>query len=155
MEMRGDLRRGEFVEGHGPVQYAGEETVEALRARRERREPKGGVVLALSGADPAAFGSEPPLSPQDLAAFSEGDERVRLTAGGELTFAGEVSDHGLREALLAFQEVKRRARDPLARPRLLAVKEISGRPVAGSPYAPLLASLGFTRDGGAYVWRAI
>ena len=31
MELRGDVRRGEFVEGDGPIQYAEPEVVEELR----------------------------------------------------------------------------------------------------------------------------
>ena len=62
MELRGDVRRGEFVEGDGPLQYAEPEVVEELRRMREARDegdPSDGLA-ALAGSDPALLGLETP-----------------------------------------------------------------------------------------------
>jgi ATP-dependent Lhr-like helicase len=160
MELCGDVRRGEFVEGDGPLQYAEPEVVEELRRRREDRdegEPGDGLA-ALAGSDPALLGLDTPR--EGFCVLRHGAPVLSLAGTGELGF-GETaaSDRVLRAALTELQGLLRRARDPLGRPRRLVVATVatagSSRPAAGSPLAPLLEALGFTRDGTSYSWRAL
>ncbi|HVO52360.1 MAG TPA: hypothetical protein VMV60_15310 [Thermoanaerobaculia bacterium] len=151
MEMRGDLRRGEFLEGRGPVQYAEEETVETLR-RLER--PSGDEpALAVAGAaDPVLEGLD---AHGGWVALAGGEVLFSLDASGALAPAASATDRALTAALGALQDLLRRSRDPLGRPRRLAVSTVGGRSAAGAPLTPLLESLGFTRDLGSLVWRAL
>jgi ATP-dependent Lhr-like helicase len=160
MELRGDVRRGEFVEGDGPLQYAEPEVVEELRRMREERDegdPADGLA-ALAGSDPALLGLETPR--EGYFVLRHGAPVLVLSGLAELDL-GETaaSDRVLRAALTELQGLRRRARDPLGRPRRLVVTTIvaagSSRPAAGSPLSPLLEALGFTRDGTTYAWRAL
>jgi len=153
LEMRGELRRGEFVAGGGPVQYAEEETVERLRRRREGAERE--AIAAVSGADPVAIALQPPAQRDELVALSAGAVVCRLEPGGALSTAGEVGDETLRAALAEMQLLKRRGRDPLARPRRLLIESVDGAPMVGSRLGPLLEALGFTRERDGYAWRAL
>ncbi len=149
MEMRGDLRRGEFVEGRGPLQYAEEETVERLRRPRASG---GGVLAAAGAADPVLDG----LSLRGgWAVLEDGEALLTLDGAGALSVAEGAGDRSVRAALGGLQELLRRARDPLGRPRRLAVSTIGGRPAAGAPLARLLEDLGFTRDLASLAWRAL
>lgn len=151
MEMRGDLRRGEFLEGRGPLQYAEEETVDSLR----RAERPGDAELALTvagAADPVLDG----IGARDgWAALSGGGLLFSLDGAGELTTGPAVADRALKAGLAALQELLRRSRDPLGRPRRLAVASVNGRPAAGAPLSPILEALGFSRDLGTLTWRAL
>jgi len=148
MEMRGDLRRGTFVEGYGPLQYAEEETVDALRALA--RPDDGELALAVAGGgDPVLASLEPSPSRDSFVVLSAGEPVLRFGAGGAFTLAPGTPDRTLRAGLAALQDLLRRARDPLGRPRRLRLA------APGSPLAPLLEQLGFVRDLGSYVWRAL
>ena len=160
MELRGDLRRGEFVEGDGPLQYAEPEVVEELRRMREASEggaPEEGLsVLAVS--DPALVGLGVPR--EGHCVLRHGAPVLFLSGAGELDLGETLEpDRVLRAGFAELQGLLRRARDPLGRPRRLVVTTIvsggSSRPAAGSSLAPLLEGLGFTRDGTAYAWRAL
>ena len=151
MEMRGDLRRGEFVEGRGPVQYAEEETVESLR-RKDRREG-GEPALAVAGASDPVLDS---LAVRDgWVILAGGEVLVTLDGAGAFTNAEGATDRSVKTAVLVLQDLLRRSRDPLGRPRRLAVSTVNGRAAAGAPLAPIFEELGFSRDLGAMVWRAL
>lgn len=160
MELRGDLRRGEFVEGDGPLQYAEPEVVEELRRMREapdEGDPANGLA-ALAASDPALLGLDTPR--EGYCVLRHGAPALSCSTQGELDLgASPVSDRVLRASLGELQALLRRARDPLGRPRRLVVATVASagasRPAAGSPVAPLLEGLGFTRDGTAYSWRAL
>jgi len=160
MELRADVRRGEFVEGEGPLQYAEPETVEELRRMRESRdvgEPAEGLA-ALAGSDPALLGLDAPRD--GFCVLRHGVPVLTLAGTGELDLGAAPSpDRTLRAALGELQGLLLRARDPLGRPRRLAVAAIvsggASRPAAGAPLAPLLEGLGFARDGTSYSWRAL
>jgi len=151
MEMRGDLRRGEFVEGRGPLQYAEEETVAALRRRGGPGVAEPALAVAAA-ADPALEGAG---GRDGWVAVAGGETLLALDGAGALVTGGAGADRALKAALAALQELLRRGRDPLARPRRLAVASVNGRPAAGSPLVPLLEELGFARDLGSLVWRAL
>ena len=160
MELRGDVRRGEFVEGDGPLQYAEPEVVEELRRMREARVEDGprADLAALAGSDPALVGL---AAPRDgWCVLSRGAPVAILSGAGALDLGAEPApDRLLRAALAELQELLKRGRDPLGRPRRLVVATVASgaapRPAAGSPIAPLLEGLGFTRDGTSYSWRAL
>jgi hypothetical protein len=151
MEMRGDLRRGEFVEGRGPIQYAEEETVESLR-RKDRREAGEPALAVAAAADPVLDG----LDLRDgWAALAGGETLATLDGAGAFTTTGDATDRAVKSAVTALQDLLRRARDPLGRPRTLVVSTVNGRAAAGAPLAPVLEELGFSRDLGTLVWRAL
>jgi hypothetical protein len=160
MELCGDVRRGEFVEGDGPMQYAEPDVVEELRRAREARddgEPDEGLA-ALGGADPALLGLGAPR--EGFQVLRHGAPVLSLSGAGELDLgATPAPDRVLRAGLAELQGLLRKARDPLGRPRRLVVTAVVSagafRPAAGAPLAPLLEGLGFTRDGAAYSWRAL
>jgi len=160
MELRGDVRRGEFVEGDGPIQYAEPEVVEELRRMREAREegePENGLA-PLAGCDPALVGLSAPRD--GWCVLRHGSPVFTLSGAGDLDLGAEPApDRVLAAALAALQALVTRGRDPLGRPRRLVVASILGqgavRPAAGSPLAPLLERLGFLRDGSGYGWRAL
>lgn len=151
MEMRGDLRRGEFLEGRGPVQYADEETVETLR-RAAWPDGEERALAVASAADPVLEGIG---LASGWAALAGGEPLLTLDASGSLEIADGTTDRALRASLAALQDLLRRSRDPLGRPRRLAVSKVNARPAAGAPLAPVLESLGFSRDFGTLVWRAL
>ncbi len=160
MELRGDLRRGEFVEGDGPLQYAEPEVVEELRRMREAPDDgdPGVGLAALAASDPALLGLDTPRDGYSVLRY--GAPVLVLPGSGELDLGeSPASDRVLRAGFAELQALLRRARDPLGRPRRLVVETISSagssRPAAGSPLAPLLEGLGFTRDGTSYAWRAL
>lgn len=154
LEMRGDLRRGEFVAGHGPMQYAEAETVETLRERAADREGEPALSV-VGGADPVLVGLEPAPARDAWVALAGGEVLLRLDPDGALTAPGDTGDVPARRAVTELQSLLRRGRDPLARPRRLVVATVNGLPAAGSPIAPLLESLGFVRDDARYTWRAV
>jgi len=160
MELRGDVRRGEFVEGNGPLQYAEPDVVEELRRMREARDEEDphAELAALSGADPALVGVEAPRD--GWCVLSRGVPVATLSDAGALGLGDEPApDRVLRTALAELQELLRRGRDPLGRPRRLVVATVATgaapRPAAGSAVAPLLEAAAFTRDGTGYTWRAL
>jgi hypothetical protein len=151
MEMRGDLRRGEFLEGRGPIQYAEEETVDSLRRAERPRDTEPALAVA-GAADPALDG----LGLRDgWAALSGGAVLFTLDGAGALETGPAAPDRALKAGLAALQDLLRRSRDPLGRPRRLAVASVNGRTAAGAPLSPILEALGFSRDLGTLTWRAV
>ena len=159
MELRGDARRGEFVEGAGALQYAAEETVEELRAEREAREraPADPALSVVGGADPVLWGLLPAPDRDEWVALARGRPVLRLSPDGTLALGDPApADRLLRAALARTLDLLRRSRDPLGRARRIRVERIApSRPVAGSPLAPLLEEAGFVRDGAGYSFRAL
>lgn len=158
MELRGDARRGEFVAGAGPLQYALPETVEELRARREPSPPSEAPFLSVvGGADPVLWGLSPPPERDEWVALAAGRPVFRLSPDGTLSLDDPSSpDRLLRAALARTLELLRRSRDPLGRPRRVKVEHLApGRPVAGTAVALLLEEAGFVRDGAGYSFRAL
>ena len=130
MELRGQARRGYFVEGLSGAQFAWPAAVEALRAERPR------AAVLLSAMDPAcAWG---PLLPLDV---------TRVASN----FV--VVDHG-RPALV-LETSARRLRSLTDEPPLATLMSLGGSieidsindvPARESPLADALLALGFERD---------
>ena len=90
-----------------------------------------------------------PPSRDSFLILAAGKPLLRLEADGAFDLDPATPDRTLRAGIAALQDLLRRARDPLGRPRRLRIA------APGSPLAPLLEQLGFVRDSGAYVWRAL
>lgn len=167
LEMRGEVRRGYFVEGLPGIQFALPDVVELLRSvgRELWRDdgPSDGVslndqasvpIVVLNAADPAQlFGS-------DASGGSLRFQRVPTTAvatcGGQPVAVMEDSgasvlaatDHAATvpalRALARWWATRASGR--------LRVERWQGEPVLESPGAPLLEAAGFVRDFGGMLW---
>jgi ATP-dependent Lhr-like helicase len=161
MEMRGEVRRGYFVEGLPGVQFALPEAVERLRDWTHPDALDIEQPVLVNACDPAnLFGPALPGEPEtehDPARFLRipgnyvvllrGRPVLLLETGGErLAVFGGLSTSTLKEALkLAVEHVGRWQ-------RRLTLGEINGEPVLESSVAPLLEEVGFRREALVYVW---
>jgi ATP-dependent Lhr-like helicase len=160
-ELRGDLRRGYFVEGLSGVQYASDEAAEALARSTDTGRGRADPIL-ISTLDPAnVYGSGAPF---DIALLEGGTARLTRSSSNALVLFGGrpvliVEANGRRLTGLASateDELKRSVGllTSLARPsrRILKVETYNGAPALASPAAPWLAEAGFVRDhpGMAY-----
>ncbi len=173
LEMRGEVRRGYFVQGLPGVQFALPEAVEKLRALgrdQEAPEDDEGLVV-MNACDPANLYGP---APDDIG--SARGEDVPRTAGGQpLTFSRIPStwlvqgrglpilvaeDTGAR--LTSVQGVSeglvRRALQVLmdhmaSFEHRVTVQGWNGSPVLDSPGQQLLESLGFYRDYPGMTWE--
>jgi ATP-dependent Lhr-like helicase len=160
-ELRGELRRGYFVEGLSGVQYALPEAADEL-ARLAASPPSGAPAVLISSLDPAnLYGSGAPL---DIPLLEGGTARLTRAASNELVLIGGrpvliIEGHGRRlTGLASASEAELRSAlgllPTLAGParRVLKVETYNLAPTLASPAAPWLADLGFVRDppGMAY-----
>jgi ATP-dependent helicase Lhr and Lhr-like helicase len=154
-ELRGELRRGYFVEGLSGVQYATQEAADRLAELAGDSAGRNEPVL-ISTIDPAnLYGSGAPL---DIALLEGGTARlVRSAANLLVLIAGRpvliIEGHGKRlTGLASASESELRAAlgllSTLAGPsrRVLRVETFNEQPVLASPVAPSLIELGFVRD---------
>jgi ATP-dependent Lhr-like helicase len=151
-ELRGELRRGYFVEGLSGVQYAQAEAAEAL-ARAPAPEPRPTLLSTL---DPAnLYGSGAPL---DVPLLEGGTVRLLRSAssyvvqaagrpvliaegaGRRLTGLASASEEELRDALALLPRLAGPGR------RVLKVETYNNAAALASPAAPWLLELGFVRD---------
>jgi ATP-dependent Lhr-like helicase len=154
-ELRGELRRGYFVEGFSGVQYATEEAAEELTRLAGSPAPAAGEVVLAAG-DPAnLYGSGAPL---DIPLLDGGTARLSRIPGNYLVLLGgrpvliieaygkrltglpSASQAELQAALLRVVELARSHR------QVLKVETYNGEPALASPVASRLAELGFVRD---------
>lgn len=154
-ELRGEVRRGYFVEGLSGVQYALSETVEEL-ARLEIDPTGPPRPVLLSSLDPAnLYGSGAPL---DIPLLEGGTARFTRTSSNFLVLnAGRpilmIESFGKRlTGLASASEVELRAAmallPGLCSPsrRIMKVETYNTAATLASPAAPWLADLGFVRD---------
>jgi ATP-dependent Lhr-like helicase len=160
-ELRGEVRRGYFVEGLSGIQYATPEAAEAL-ARAGGDGGRGGAAVLVSTLDPAnLYGSGAPLDvdlleggtarlPRNAANFlvqKQGRPVLIVEAYGKrLTGLASASEEEIRESFALLQSL---AKPPRA---ALKVQAYNGTAAASSQAAVLLESVGFVRDhpGMAY-----
>jgi ATP-dependent Lhr-like helicase len=160
-ELRGEVRRGYFVEGLSGVQYALSETVEELGRLAGRSQASPQPVL-LSTLDPAnLYGTGAPL---DIPLLERGTARLTRSSSNFLVLlTGRpvliVEGHGRRltglaSAAQAELEAALALLPGLCGPsrRVLKVETYNTIPTLASPAVPWLANLGFVRDppGMAY-----
>ena len=161
MEMRGELRRGYFVQGMPGMQFALPEVVEQLRALRDL--PDDEALVLLNACDPAnRYG--PALDDGPLTAGGEPLAFARvpstwlvqhrglpiLVVGN--TFGDVTTLQGADEGLVA--RALHLVRDHLATfERRLTVETWNGGPILETSGVPLLEALGFVRSYPVMEWR--
>jgi len=154
-ELRGELRRGYFVEGLSGVQYAMEETVEALgrAAGAAGSDPRPVLLAALDPANLFGTGApfDVPLLEGGTARLPRWPSNLLVSVGGRpvliieahgrrLTGLGSASEPELRSALSLLASLVGPSR------RILKVETYNNAAALSSPAAPWLADLGFVRD---------
>jgi ATP-dependent Lhr-like helicase len=163
LELRGEIRRGYFVEGLSGVQYATEEAAEGLAALASGGGRDDAEVF-LAASDPAnLYGAGAPL---DVPLLEGGTARLSRAPGNFLALRGGrpiliVEAYGKRLTGLAsasaaeLDSALARVLE-LASPerRVLKVETYNGRPAHSCPVAPRLAELGFVRDYPAMTFYA-
>lgn len=170
MEMRGEVRRGYFVEGWSGAQFALPEAVEALRALRlnsgERRPPE---PVVMSACDPAnLFAAEPDRGPEQVE-----DDALRTVArlpsnhlvlwrghvavisqgeGRSLRVDPSLTTEAIRACLTALLShlSSRGQRASLGRP--VHIVQWNGTPVLESEGLAILEALGCYRDPPGVTW---
>jgi ATP-dependent Lhr-like helicase len=162
LEMRGEVRRGYFVQSLPGLQYALPDAVERLRALRDSEEDTAGLVV-MNSCDPAnlygpARDDGPTTVQGEPLAFSRVPSTwLVLHRGLPVLVAGDtganvVIPQGTDEGLIA--PALGALLDHLARfERRLAVETWNGEPVLQSTAQPLLEALGFYRSYPAMVWE--
>lgn len=153
MEMRGEIRRGFFVEGMSGMQFALPAAVEELRRLRSPHE-RDDVTILINACDPAnplgsgRLTSDIQLSrvPSAFLAFHRGSPILLIEGNGRLLRTlGESSNDALHSALRQFAALLKLP-EPLRPFREITVELCNGLRAAESSLAPLLASIGFRRD---------
>ena len=160
-ELRGEIRRGYFVEGLSGVQYALAEVGEEL-ARNAAGHDGPGTTFMISTLDPAnLYGSGAPF---DVPLLEGGTARLSRSAANHLVLRGgrpvliieafgkrltglaSASEQELRDALALLPSLAGPSR------RVLKVETYNTAATLASPAAAWLADLGFVRDhpGMAY-----
>lgn len=164
LEMRGEVRRGYFVQGLPGVQFALPEVVEQLRSRPARHEISTKPLVLLNACDPANLFPMADITEDDLqseplpAAFDGAPLRfARLPStwlvleegrpvllieesGGSITTVDGVNDDVTERALQVW------ARHLLSSEKRIRVQRWNGEPVLNSGGQPLLEGVGFYRD---------
>jgi ATP-dependent Lhr-like helicase len=154
-ELRGELRRGYFVEGLSGVQYADEQAAEAL-ARLAATPVRDDQDVLLAAGDPAnLYGSGAPLDiplldggnarlsriPGNYLVLRSGRPVLVIEGGGKrLTGLASASQSEIQAALRRVVELSRSQR------QVLKIDTYNGEPALSSIAAPFLAELGFVRD---------
>ncbi|MGC9347296.1 MAG: Lhr family helicase [Anaerolineae bacterium] len=161
MEMRGEIRRGYFVEGLPGLQFALPEVVEDLRSLRDAT-PADDQLVVMNACDPAnLYGPTREAGPltatgEDLA-FSRVPSTwlvqhrglpvlVASSTGSDVTTTQGVDESLVVRALQAFLEHLENFE-----PRI-TVETWNGGPVLESEGQPLLEAVGFRRSYPAMVW---
>jgi ATP-dependent helicase Lhr and Lhr-like helicase len=162
MEMRGEVRRGYFVQGLPGVQFALPEAVERLREWTRPEAPAAGELVLLNAADPAnvfgpalaglaeGAGERDPARfariPSNWVVLLRGRPVLLLERGaGRVSVLDGLSPGTARHALALA------AGHAGARGRLL-LREWNGELILESPAAPLVEEAGFRREMLDYVW---
>jgi ATP-dependent Lhr-like helicase len=162
LEMRGEVRRGYFVQGLSGVQYALPDVVEQLRAIRDDEGPDAALVV-LNANDPAnLYGPSRDDGPLTVGGTPLAFSRVPSTwtvqhrglpvlvaggSGAHMTIVQGMDEGLVRRAVQALL-------DHLARTeRRVAVETWNGEPVLQSDGQPLLEAVGFYRDYPAMAWE--
>jgi ATP-dependent Lhr-like helicase len=164
MEMRGEVRRGYFVQDLPGLQYALPEAVERLRAIRDGRD-EDSELLVINACDPASLygprrdvGGGPLTVQGEPLAFARVPSTwlvqqrglpvlVAGDGGAHLTVPQGVDEGLVRRALSALLEHLGRFE------RRASVETWNGEPVLGSQGQPLLEGVGFYRSYPAMVWE--
>ena len=163
LELRGEIRRGYFVEGLSGVQYATDEAAGRLASLASAPNLDHDEVF-VSAADPAnLYGAGGPL---DIPLLEGGTARLSRAPGNHLVLRGGrpvliLESNGKRLTGLASSSASE-IDSALARVlelvtlerRVFKVESYNGQPTLASPAAGRLAELGFVRDYPAMTYYA-
>ena len=154
-ELRGEIRRGFFVEGLSGIQFASVETGEEL-ARLATERSRNDLPVLISTLDPAnLYGSGAPFDIQLLEggtarlSRSFNNELVLMggrpvliieSSGKKLTGMASASEDDLKAAIALLPKLTRPSR------RVIKVETYNEAAALASPAAPWLAEAGFVRD---------
>ena len=164
MEMRGEVRRGYFVQGLPGLQFALPEAVERLRAIRDGHELEPQLVVMnacdpanlygptrddlplTSGGEPLAFARVPStwlVQQRGLPILIARDSGANLSTVSGTDDA--ILQHALQALLDQFSRFERR----------VTVQLWNGSPVLESPGRMLLEGVGFYRDYPGMAWERV
>jgi len=156
LEMRGEVRRGKFVEGLPGLQFALPDVVESLRARRDAITTEDAPLILLNAGDPAnLYGPSRPDAPVTFArrpatwlVQQRGHPLIVIEGGGAAitTLPGHTEE--------AIAAAVQRWLDHLATTEhALRIEHWNGHPILNSPGKAILESLNFRRDYPAMTWE--
>jgi len=160
LEMRGDVRRGYFVEGLGGAQFALPDAVERLREVRDSADAPWIVMAASDPANPysLALDAAPPLPlsrPRGRGALLVTRRgRIGMTVearGRRLSIAPELTDEEIELATRALAAALTRSH--VAWSRSPIVESVNGVPVHGSPHVVTLLRAGLRREVNGLRWE--
>jgi len=160
LEMRGDVRRGYFVEGLGGAQFALPDAVERLREVRDSTDAPWIVMAASDPANPysLALDAAPPLPlsrPRGRGALLVTRRgRIGMTVearGRRLSIAPELTDEEIELATRALAAALTRSH--VAWSRSPIVESVNGVPVHGSPHVVTLLRAGLRREVNGLRWE--
>lgn len=162
MEMRGEVRRGYFVQGLPGVQFALPEVVERLRELRDITSDDETLVV-LNATDPAnLYGSvdapAPSTAAGEVLTFARLPSTWLVQHRGVPVLVAESSCVRITTAAGTAEDVLRRALeallDHLSRfEHRVTVETWNGEPILESEARALLESLGFYRDYPGMTWE--
>jgi ATP-dependent Lhr-like helicase len=157
MEMRGEVRRGYFVQGLPGIQFALPEAVERLRQWTRSDAPAKDELTLLNATDPANLfgpalaagdgGDRDPARfvrvPANYTVLLRGRPVLLLELGGErlTTLAGLPADSLRRALALAIGHLER-----------FTLSHWDGETVLDHPHTSLLERVGLRRETLVYVW---
>jgi len=161
LEMRGEVRRGYFVQGLAGVQFALPEVVEQLRSLAGQNEPDAALVV-MNACDPAnRYGAAGEVAPQTAAGAPLAFVRIPSSwvvlerglpvllvedGGARLTTMAHSSDELTQRALASWL-----AHATTFEPHI-QVLEWNGAPVLHSPGQAILEAVGFRREYPGMRW---
>ncbi len=154
-ELRGELRRGYFVEGLSGVQFALAETADALARSRasEAGEPRPYLIGTLDPANLYGVGAplDIPLLEGGTARLLRNPSNALIMLAGRPVLVLEAQGRrltGLPSATPAELDAALGLLPGLAHPgrRVIKVETYNAAPAMASPVAPRLIELGFVRD---------
>lgn len=162
LEMRGEVRRGYFVDGLPGIQFALPPVVEGLRELANQPSPTDAALILLNAGDPAnLYGAASnhgpyrfdgaPLTfsriPSTWLVLCSGLPLLLIEGNGAQITTAQGVDESLAQAAL------RCWLDHLATfERRVTVERWNEEGVLGSPGQPLLEALGFYREYPAMIW---
>lgn len=150
MELRGEIRRGYFVEGLSGMQFALPAAVEEARRIRAEQSSEGQIIInACDPANPYGQGvGSFSLSRlhSNYIAFNRGNPILLIEGNGTRLYSvGEIAIEDVHEALKQFMNML--SLPEQMRPfKQIVIESVDGDRAAASRFSSVLAKLGFRRD---------